>query len=179
MLKGTRSDIKVLAIAATVAVVACAGGIVLNSYLVLHLHRQLFTKEYGLTLTTYDGKAVRLADFRTQTIVAYAWASWCPYCGAEIENLAKLKKTYGDKIQIIAVNRAEPVLVAKAYTDQLSSVSGVVFLTDPKDTFFKMIDGYAMPETVFIKPGGDIEFHQRGPMQFNEVSKELQQLIGQ
>jgi cytochrome c biogenesis protein CcmG, thiol:disulfide interchange protein DsbE len=136
-----------------------------------------FAKEYGLTLTDYEGKEVHLFDYRRKVLVAYAWASWCPYCGGEIENLAKLKMTYGNDIQIVAINRAEPPAVARAFTDRLQGIKDVVLLIDPNDSFFKEIGGYAMPETVFIDVGGTISFHQRGPIQIQEVDTKIKELL--
>lgn len=136
-----------------------------------------FREEYGLVLTDYAGEPVRMSAFRNKVMVAYAWASWCPYCAAELENLGRLKEIFGDEVQIVAVNRGEPLAVAKSYTDTLKT-AGVVLLLDPEDSYFKSIGGYAMPETVFINDRGEILFHQRGPMQFDEVTEKIRQLIG-
>lgn len=137
-----------------------------------------FREEYGLVLYDYGGEKVRMSGFRNKIMVAYAWASWCPYCMGELENLARLKEIYGDDVQVVAVNRAEPLAAARGYTDQLSKSAGVVFLLDPQDSFFKSIGGYAMPETVFIDDRGKVIFHQRGPMKFEEVSQKVRDLVG-
>ncbi len=136
-----------------------------------------FDTEYTLVLSDYSGNKVHLYDYRRQVLIAYAWASWCPYCGNEIQDLAALKKTYGDSIQIVAINRGEPLAVARAYTGALSDTDGVVFLLDPKDAFFKDIGGYAMPEMVFIDSAGTVIYHQRGPIQIAAVKAEIEKLI--
>lgn len=136
-----------------------------------------FSDEYALVLKDLDGKDVRLSTYKNDVLIAYVWASWCPYCGQEIENLAALKSSHGDRIQVVAINRAEPAAVAKSYIAGLTRVQGVVFLLDPDDTFFKKIGGYAMPETVFIRGRGEIVFHQRGPMQLEDVTKHLDELL--
>jgi thiol-disulfide isomerase/thioredoxin len=136
-----------------------------------------FNTEYTLVLSDYNGNAVHLYDYRRQVLIAYAWASWCPYCGTEIEGLAQLKATYGDNVQIVAINRGEPLSVARAYTNALTNTTGVVFLLDPTDSFFKDIGGYAMPEMVFIDSSGAIIFHQRGPIQMSDVQAEIEKLL--
>lgn len=136
-----------------------------------------FGKEYGLTLIDYAGNSVHLFDYRRKVLIAYAWASWCPYCGAELQNLAQLKKTYGDNIAIVAINRSEPLPVAKNFTDHLQNTDGLIFLIDPSDSFFKEIGGYAMPETVFIDAGGAISYHQRGPIQLADVDAKIKELL--
>ncbi len=136
-----------------------------------------FTQSYSLVLKDYDGKDVHIYEFRRKVMIAYAWASWCPYCKAELENLAKEKQKYGNDILIVAVNRGESLRDAKAYTDALQGGSQLTFLLDPGDSFFKSIGGYAMPETVFIDEKGDIVYHQRGPLQLPQLEDELKELL--
>lgn len=141
--------------------------------------KETFKEEYALTFKDYSGNEVKLSDYRRRALIAYAWASWCPYCGAEIQNLSSLKQKYGEEIDILAVNRAEPLQVAKAYTDALQNTVGVIFLLDPTDAFFKQIGGYAMPETVFIDEKGNVTFHQRGPIDIDAVEANIKRLLGQ
>lgn len=138
---------------------------------------ETFRDEFELVLQRYDGSEVSLSEFRRGALIAYAWASWCVYCKEEFQNLAKLKEKYGDKIQVLAVNRAEPLPIAKAYTDSLQGVTGITYLIDPEDAFFKSVGGYAMPETIFIKSSGDVFFQQRGPMTLEEAESKLQELL--
>ncbi|MBM3272136.1 TlpA family protein disulfide reductase [Candidatus Kaiserbacteria bacterium] len=136
-----------------------------------------FSDEYSLVLKDLDGADVRLSTFKNDVLVAYVWASWCPYCADEIRHLAQLAETNEGRIRVVAINRGEPAAVAKSYLAQLDGVQGLVFLLDPEDAFFKQIGGYAMPETVFIRDRGEIVFHQRGPMKLDEVKTHLDELL--
>ncbi len=136
---------------------------------------ETFREEFNLSLRSYDGKEVPLSDFKRSIIVAHTWASWCPYCGAELQSLSELKKEFGDAITVLAVNRAESLEEARAFTDPLG-LSGVEILLDPEDEFFRSIGGYAMPETVFIDSNSEVIFHQRGPMQMEEVRAQIREL---
>ena len=138
---------------------------------------QQFSGAYALVLKDYAGADVHLYQYRRKVLVVYSWASWCPYCGAELQNLAKEKHSYGDQIDVIAINRAEQMRDAKAYTDRLQNVSDLIFLLDPEDSYFKLIGGYAMPETTFVDQKGDIVFHQRGPIQIQEVDDKIKELL--
>lgn len=138
-----------------------------------------FTSGYNLVLTDYDGNEVQLSDYRRHVLVVYAWASWCPYCGDELESLAQLKSTYGDDVVVLAVNRGEPLGDARAFTDKLALHEDVVLLLDPLDALYKDIEGYAMPETLFIDARGEIRFHQRGPIQNETLHAQLKALIGE
>lgn len=136
-----------------------------------------FKPGYDLVLQDYDGNDVRLSEFKRQILIVHSWATWCTYCTDEIKNLATLKNKYGEKIVIIAPNRAEAVQVAKPFSDALSLGDRVVFLLDPNDAFYKSVDGYAMPETLFINDRGEILFHQRGPMNITEVEARVGVLL--
>lgn len=135
-----------------------------------------FEDEFALTLTDYDGKDVALSEFEGSVLVVYLFASWCPYCGDEMRALSELKSRYGDEVTILAVNRAEPLVDAKTFTDALG-ISGIVFLMDKEDALYKDIDGYAMPETVFITDDGEVLFHQRGPIKIPELEAKIAELL--
>lgn len=138
---------------------------------------QSFNNEFGLVLQDYSQQEIPLYSFRRKILVAYAWASWCTYCADELKNLAQLKKTYGDKIEILAVNRAEPFVTAKEFTEKLNVGKDITLLLDSKDAFFKSIGGYAMPETVFIDQSGDIVYHQRGPLDMRALEERMKELV--
>jgi thiol-disulfide isomerase/thioredoxin len=138
---------------------------------------ETFNNEFGLVLQDYSQEDVRLYSFRRKILVAYAWASWCTYCAEELKNLAELKRTYGDKIEILAINRAEPYVTAKEFTEKLNMGKDITLLLDSKDAFFKSIGGYAMPETVFIDQNGDIVYHQRGPIDMEALKQRMKTLI--
>lgn len=136
-----------------------------------------FKDQYNLVLKTYDGSDVELSTFKRDVLLVHVWASWCPYCGEELQNLARVEEMYGDEIHIIAVNRAESLAEAKAFTDPLQIPDSITLLLDPEDAFFKDIGGYAMPETIFIDEKGEILFHQRGPMKLSEVTERVRLML--
>ncbi len=136
-----------------------------------------FREEYALVLKDYAGNDVKLSDYRREILIVYAWASWCPYCGKELEYLAELKGRYGDGLSIVAVNRAEPLVDAKDFTDKLVGMDRLTLLLDQNDALYKEIDGYAMPETIFINSRGDIIYHQRGPIKPEEVDQKVAALM--
>ncbi len=140
---------------------------------------ETFTGEYELVLKNYNGDEIELSEYKRELLVVHVWASWCPYCGEELQNLMRIKDEYDDDVRIVAVNRAEPEGEAKAFTQSLGiDPQAVELLLDPDDAFFKSIGGYAMPETIFINARGEIIFHQRGPMKVDEVIAKVNTLIG-
>ena len=134
------------------------------------------TSMYGLSFTDYAGNEVHLYDFRRKPLVVYTWASWCPYCGAEMQHLAEVQSQYGDKIQIVAINRGEARATAKNFTDHLSVSDKLIILLDPADAYFKQIGGYAMPETLYINAAGETAAHTRGPSKPADVDSNLKNI---
>lgn len=134
-------------------------------------------KAPSFSLQDYNGKTVNLGDFAGRPLVINSWAAWCPFCRKELVDFVTAQKEFGDKVIIIAVDRAETRDIAKKYTDELGVTGDMVFLLDPSDSFYQSIGGFSMPETVFVNSNGDIVFHKRGPMGVKEMRERIQQLL--
>jgi thiol-disulfide isomerase/thioredoxin len=58
-----------------------------------------------LKLLTFDGKEVKLSDYRGKVVLVNFWASWCPPCKEEMPIFEKVYQKYSDKnFVILAVN---------------------------------------------------------------------------
>jgi thiol-disulfide isomerase/thioredoxin len=134
------------------------------------------TRDSGLVLLSYEGEKVKLSEFKQKAVVVHSWASWCPYCSDELRHLSDIKEIFGDSVAVVAINRAEPRIVAKEFSDGLGLPEGIVYLLDPDDAFYKQIEGYAMPETIIIDERGDTVYHQRGPITFKEIVDKINSL---
>jgi len=128
------------------------------------------------SLHDYDGNSVNFQSFVGHPVVVFFWATWCPYCESELQNLAQVKAKEGNNITVLAVNRGEPLSVAKSYTDALN-LTGITYLLDSNDALFKKLGGYAMPEMVFIDRIGNIVVHQRGPIDPAQVDQAVAQML--
>ncbi|NBV76681.1 TlpA family protein disulfide reductase [bacterium] len=117
---------------------------------------------FSETVQREDGTKARMLQRHARITILYWWASWCPYCADEFQQLQKVKKRYGSAVEVIALNRGESLEVIHSFTAPFRS-NGIVFLNDADDSVFKKIGGYAMPETLFISRKGQIIAHQHGP----------------
>ena len=134
-------------------------------------------KAPDFALQNYDGETVQLADFAGKPLVINSWAAWCPFCRKELVDFVTAQKESGDKVIIVAVDRAETRDIAKTYTDELGVTGEMVFLLDYSDSFYQPIGGFSMPETIFVDRNGDIVFHKRGPMDAEEIRAKIKKLF--
>jgi peroxiredoxin len=71
----------------------------------------------AFALTTLDGKAVRLADYRGKTLVINVWGSWCPPCRLETPDLvAEAHGDAGRGVVFLGVDTTEPAAVVRAFS---------------------------------------------------------------
>ncbi len=54
-------------------------------------------------LTTLEGRALSLADYKNKVVLLNFWATWCGPCRAEVPDLVELQNKYKDRLQIIGL----------------------------------------------------------------------------
>lgn len=136
-----------------------------------------FDKVPAFTLKDYDGNDISLSLFEGKIAVINSWAAWCPFCVEELKDFALLQEEFGDEIIVIAIDRAESLERTKSFTDELGVTDKLVFLLDPRDSFYKSIGGFSMPETLFVDGDGNIWIHKRGPMELEEMRQKILQIL--
>ncbi len=127
--------------------------------------------------TTLDGAPVDLADFKGKPIIVNAWATWMPFSKDELALLTALHSEYGDRMVIIAMNRMETALTVRSYLALYGIGESITFLLDPKDSFYRAVSGYAMPETVFYRKDGTLLAHTRGVLTEAELRVYAEELL--
>lgn len=131
----------------------------------------------SFSLLDYAGNEINSSDFAGKILVVNSWAVWCPFCLDELSDFAKLQEEYSDDIVVIAIDRAESLEKAKGFTDSIGVSDRTVFLMDPRDSFYKNIGGFSMPETIFVDTDGEIRIHKRGPMELSEMRENVDKII--
>ncbi len=83
------------------------------------------------SLTSIDGKQVRLSELRGKVVLINFWATWCPPCKAEMPDLEAIYRENGDthNFVILAVDVEEEAGLTRAFAKQY----GITFplLPDP------------------------------------------------
>lgn len=59
----------------------------------------------GFELQTIDGRTVHLSDYRGKKAVFLAfWNTWCVYCIKKTDRYKRLQRSFGDRVEVLAVN---------------------------------------------------------------------------
>jgi len=127
--------------------------------------------------TDLEGNVIDLRTYKGRPIIINAWATWMPFSHTELPLIDAVASRYGEDIVVIAMNRMEDRAFIQAFLTTLPSMSHTVFLTDPADTFYRAVDGYAMPETVFYRRDGTMVEHIRGVMSETDLVAGIEEIL--
>ena len=126
---------------------------------------RVLTNSEVAAYTDIQGNPIDLEDFSGQVRVVNSWASWCPFCVAELSDFQTLAVEFKEEdVVVIAINRAETVSKINAFLDSLPALDEVLIVLDERDAFYDLIGGFAMPETLFYDRFGNVVVHKRGFM---------------
>ncbi len=110
---------------------------------------------------TPDGDTVSLSDVLAKngkvTIVEF-WASWCPYCRAEMPNVSNIYKKYHDKgLEIISVsidqNKSEWVKGIEEFDMNWAHISNLMEWDDPVAALYGVT---SIPSNFLLNEDGEV-----------------------
>ena len=129
----------------------------------------------NFVLADYDGRAVRLSDFRGKTVLLNFWATWCTTCEAEMPDMQRLAEENPDDLVVLAVNQAEGKGRAKSWSD----ARGLTALTFVLDSNEEVTDAYrlpsGLPHSFFIDQNGIVRIVQHGGIRFEQMQQFLEE----
>lgn len=118
-------------------------------------------------LTTLDGEAVKLSDYKGKKVILNFWATWCPPCRAEMPDMQKYyeEQAAGSNVEILAVN----LTTADKGMDEINDFVEEFSLTFPipMDTEGKVGEIYqaaSIPTSYMIDTEGRVQNKIVGPM---------------
>lgn len=92
-------------------------------------------------------------------------------------DFAELQEEFGDQVVIIGINRKGKLSTAKEFSDARDVTGKMTLLLDHTDSFYWSINGFSMPETIFVDSSGDLVYHKRGVMKIDEIRERINNLI--
>ncbi len=106
------------------------------------------------SLTTLDGKRIRLADYRGKTLVINVWGSWCPPCRLETPDfIAEAKAGAAHGVAYLGIDTTESESAVRAYVAAKGIPYPQVVTTGASD-FARTYDIRNYPTTFVIDPTG-------------------------
>ena len=115
------------------------------------------------TLTTFDGRSVRLQDLRGRPVVLNFWASWCPPCRQEapaLETVARAEAN-ASRAAFVGVDVRDAPEDARRFLTEF----GVTYANGPDPGGVEATyDGVGIPLTVFISRDGAVRRSWIGPL---------------
>ncbi len=108
-------------------------------------------RSFSLPALETDG-TVTYEGFRDRPLVLNFFASWCPYCIAEMPGFEQVHRELGSRVAFLGVSQMD----RRDLSRDLVRRTGVTYPTavDAQGDLFRAFGGFSMPVTVFIAPGG-------------------------
>ena len=119
-----------------------------------------------------------LGDYEGQVVLLNFWATWCAPCRAEMPDLVELQRDLGPKgLQIIGVAMDQTGKQAVAPYLEQQPVNYPIVL-DPDTKIGQRYGGIpALPTTLLIGPGGEVQRRIVGRIQPQPLRKRLDELL--
>ena len=110
--------------------------------------------------TTLDGKPFNGLDYAGKPVVLWFWASWCPECMQEAQNVARAAAAnpqvnfIGIAGKSMAPTESEALAQIRSFA-QKYGLGGITQVTDLRGEAFFRSNITAIPTFVFLKPTGE------------------------
>ena len=111
-----------------------------------------------------------------RALVLNFFASWCPNCIAEMPDFERVHKQLGDRVGFLGVSQSD----ARSASIDLAHRTGITYPTgiDSTGRFFNAWGTFAMPTTVFIRPGGTIAYVYAGGLDEGTLRELIERHLG-
>lgn len=126
-------------------------------------------------LTTMDGDAVKLSDYRGDRVLLNFWATWCGPCRTEMPDMQKLYEDEG--AVILAVNLAGTESSEKNavnFVDQLGLTFSI--LLDEENEVASLYQIQPIPTTYMIDSNGIIHNKALGALNYEQMLQQYKQM---
>ncbi|WP_372869216.1 redoxin domain-containing protein [Planomicrobium okeanokoites] len=118
-------------------------------------------------LTTLEGEAVRLSDYKGKKVILNFWATWCPPCRAEMPDMQAYYEKQADEenVEILAVN----LTTADKGMDKINAFVDEFNLTfpipmDTQGDIGELYQAASIPTSYMIDTEGKVQQKIVGPM---------------
>ncbi len=127
----------------------------------------------NVEMVDFDGEQVTFAEYLGTPIVLNFWASWCPFCIAEMPGFERVNQDAAGRVAFIGVNLQDDPGLAT----QLAGETGVTYrlARDPQGVVYAAFGGIGMPTTVFIDAEGLVSEVITGQMSEDQLRSKIEE----
>ncbi len=129
----------------------------------MHWRVQVGERLPGMTLASLDGDAIDLGAFRGRIVLLNFFATWCPACLLELDEVQKElwpRIRADDNVVFLAVSRDEPAETVEAFTRKKGFEW--TFLIDEGGEAFGQVAWSGIPRILIIDRHGLIHYRHVG-----------------
>jgi peroxiredoxin len=123
------------------------------------------------SISTLDGKTVRMPDLNRHPVLLTFFATWCPACNMEMPELeTQIWKKYRTKgLMVLALGREQSAKEIKAFLEEKNFSFPAA--SDPKRAVFRLFATQNIPRNVLVDRDGTIVYLSVGydPESFNKL----------
>ena len=123
-----------------------------------------------LTFETVEGQKLALSDFKGKPLILQGFASWCPSCKFQAQEIDKALETLGDDVQVVSLDiwegeTADDVKSGVLINDVFGSYDKVPEnwqFTAYEPDFVTTYQVYGMDQTYILDENGKIMYRDAG-----------------
>lgn len=124
-----------------------------------------------------QGENISLEGLEGKVKVINFWASWSPYSKDELNSLNRIQKEFGSEIIVVALSRDQYPPLGQDFLRSNGIEDDILYLYDKNDDYFKKVEGFAVPETVFLNDKDEIILHKHGPITYDEIRTQVENML--
>lgn len=124
------------------------------------------------------GEKVKLSDYRGKVVYLNFWATWCGYCVQEMPDMQEMKKTYGDKLVILAVDVGENKGTAQGFIEKHKYGDDFTVGLDDGGYIALQYGVYGLPKSLIINPEGVIMCSRQGVLPKDDMIYFIEEALG-
>jgi peroxiredoxin len=131
------------------------------------------------TLSTPDGKTMKLSDFHGKAVLLNFWATWCEPCKVEMPWFVELQKKYGPQgLQVVgvAMDDADPGVIA-SFAQKMGVNYPVLVGKEEVGSQYGGIE--YLPSTFYISRDGKVIDHVFGLVSRSEIESNIEKALSQ
>lgn len=156
-------------------IAACALGVLLPAGVAWALGPGDVAPDFALT--DFNGKPLRLADYRGKLVLLNFWASWCEPCLEEMPRLSAWQRNYGAAgLQVIGVSMDDEAVPAKRLLAKRPVAYPVGLGDDKLGERYGGILG--LPQSFLIDRHGLILARYKGEADLSQVEAVIKSQLG-